>query len=284
MKRFEKELELLGASRVRVEMVKTKASKGHIFHQIKLKNCCMDVHTADVLSEGEFRVVSLAGFLADVEGRPNNTPFIFDDPISSLDQDYEEATVNRLVKLCETRQVIVFTHRLSMVALLEEALKKAGTDYEVICLRNQNWGIGEPGDTPIFAKKPDKALNSLLTDRLAKAKKTFEEEGTEAYELIAKGICSDLRILIERILENELLADVVQRFRRAVNTVGKIHKLAFINKEDCQLFDDFMTKYSKYEHSQSNETPVTLPETCELQKDIKKLQSWIEEYRVRAAC
>ena len=74
-------------------------------------------------------------FLADVQGRPNNTPFIFDDPISSLDQDFEEATVNRLIKLCETRQVIVFTHRLSMLALLEEAIKKAGLEYNVINLR-----------------------------------------------------------------------------------------------------------------------------------------------------
>lgn len=283
VKRFEEELKMLGASRVRVEMVKTKAAKGHIYHQIKMKNCSMNVHTADVLSEGEFRVVSLAGFLADVNGRPNNTPFIFDDPISSLDQDFEEATVSRLVKLCEERQVIVFTHRLSMVALLEEALKKTNTDYKIICLRRENWGIGEPGDTPLFAKKPDTALNYLLNDRLAKAKKAFEEEGTEAYELVAKGICSDLRILIERLIENELLADVIQRFRRAVNTMGKIYKLAYINRDDCQLFDDFMTKYSKYEHSQSNETPVMLPEPCELQEDINKIKSWIEEYRNRVA-
>jgi len=283
VKRFEEELKTVGASHIRVEMIKTKASKGHIFHQIKLKSCSLDVHTADVLSEGEFRVVSLAGFLADVEGRPNNTPFVFDDPISSLDQDFEEATVNRLIKLCEKRQVIVFTHRLSMLALLEEALKSAGSEYEVVCLRREKWGAGEPGDTPIFAKKPDKALNSLLNERLPKAKKALDEEGTEAYELIAKGICSDFRILIERLLESELLGDVVQRFRRAINTMGKIHKLAFINKEDCQLFDDFMTKYSKYEHSQSNETPVTLPEPNELQEDMKKIKSWIEEYRKRVA-
>jgi len=283
LKRFAQELKILGASRIKVEMIKTKASKGHIYHQVRLKNSTKGVNTADVLSEGEFRVVSLAGFLADVQGRPNNTPFIFDDPISSLDQDFEEATVSRLIKLCETRQVIVFTHRLSMLALLEEAIKKAGLEYDVLCLRNENWGVGEPGDTPIFAKKPDKALNSLLNERFAKAKKAFEEEGKEAYEFIAKGICSDFRILIERLLENDLLADVVQRFRRSITTMGKIHKLALINKEDCQLFDDFMTKYSRYEHSQSYETPVELPEPDELKADIERLQTWIREFNKRQA-
>jgi len=281
IKRFVEELNALGGSRIKVGMNKTKTSKGHVYHQIKLKDSPTNEHTADVLSEGEFRIVSLAAFLADVEGRPNNTPFIFDDPISSLDQDFEEATVKRLVKLCGTRQVIVFTHRLSMLALLEEELKKAEFEYEVICLRHENWGVGEPGDTPIFAKKPDKALNSLLNERLAKARKAFEAEGTEAYELIAKGICSDFRILIERLLETELLADVVQRFRRAINTMGKINKLATINIEDCQLFDNFMTKYSKYEHSQSNETPVTLPKPNELHGDIIQIQTWIEDFRKR---
>ncbi|MDD3267833.1 MAG: AAA family ATPase [Syntrophomonadaceae bacterium] len=283
LKRFSQELKALGASKIKVEMIKTRASKGRIYHQIGLKNCSKGVTSAEVLSEGEFRVVSLAGFLADVQGRSYSTPFVFDDPISSLDQDFEEATVNRIVKLCDIRQVIVFTHRLSMVALLEEAIKKVGLKYEVLCLRNENWGIGEPGDTPIFAKKPDKAFNSLLNERLAKAKKAFDEEGSEAYEIIAKGICSDFRILIERLIENDLLADVVQRFRRSINTMGKIHKLALINREDCQLFDDFMTKYSRYEHSQSYETPVELPEPDELKADIERIQTWTQEFNKRHA-
>lgn len=283
VKRFQEELKELGASRIKVEMVKTKASKGRVYHQIKLINCTKSINTVDVLSEGEFRVVSLAGFLADVQGCLNKTPFIFDDPISSLDQDFEEATVKRLIKLCGNRQVIVFTHRLSMVALLEEALKKAELDSNIICLRNENWGVGEPCDTPIFAKKPDKALNSLLNERVAKAKKSFEEEGKEAYELIAKGICSDFRILIERLLENELLSDVVQRFRRSINTIGKIHNLALITKDDCQLFDDYMTKYSRYEHSQSYETPIELPEPDELIEDIQRIQRWIQEFSKRKA-
>jgi ABC-type Mn2+/Zn2+ transport system ATPase subunit len=63
-----------------------------------------------VLSEGEYRIVSLAAFLADVGGKDFSAPFVFDDPISSLDQDFEEAVVQRLVELSQERQVIIFTH------------------------------------------------------------------------------------------------------------------------------------------------------------------------------
>lgn len=76
-----------------------------------------------VLSEGETRIVALAAFLADTTGSNQLAPFIFDDPISSLDQDFEERVVTRLVELAKTRQVIIFTHRLSLIALVEAVIK-----------------------------------------------------------------------------------------------------------------------------------------------------------------
>ncbi|CAM3490130.1 hypothetical protein EDM52_19010 [Brevibacillus invocatus] len=282
IKRFQKELKELGGSRINVDLIKSKAERGHIYHQIRLKNNQTNVRTSEVLSEGEFRIVSLAGFLADVEGSSDNTPFIFDDPISSLDQIFEEATVKRIAKLSQSRQVIVFTHRLSFLTLLEEAASDLGVDCTVTWLRAESWGSGEPGETPVFAKKPDKALNLLLNDRLNRAQKILLEHGRLEYDLLAKGICSDFRILIERFIENDLLADVVQRFRRSVNTMGKIHKLAHISVDDCKMFEEYMTKYSTYEHSQSYETPVMLPEPDELKADMERLKTWLVEFKKRS--
>lgn len=281
IKRFQMELQSLGGSRIDVNLLKTKAERGHIYHQVKLKNVASNIRTSEVLSEGEFRIVSLAGFLADVEGGSDNTPFIFDDPISSLDQTFEEATVKRIAKLSLSRQVIVFTHRLSFLTLLDDAAKEAGIDSNVTWLRAESWGTGEPGDTPVFAKQPDKALNLLLNDRLARASKIYLEHGRSEYDLLAKGICSDFRILIERFIENNLLGDIVQRFRRSVNTKGKVHKLAHISLEDCKLFEGFMTKYSHYEHSQSYETPSMLPEPGELKGDMERLIYWWAEFKER---
>lgn len=283
VQRFRDELAALGASSIKIELVKKRVDRGHVLHELRLAKARSGA-PREVLSEGEHRVVSLAAFLADVTGKQLPAPFVFDDPISSLDQDFEEAVVQRLVRLAADRQVIIFTHRVSLLVLLQDYGKRERREPKVTCVRSETWGTGEPGDTPLFAKKPEKALNALLTENLARATKIYNEEGQAAYAPHAKAICSDFRILLERMIECELLADVVQRFRRAVNTQGKLDKLTRITSEDCKLFDDLMTKYSRYEHSQPNEAPVVLPSPDELNKDIEALQEWRNIFIARFSC
>lgn len=273
VQRFRDELTALGASRIKVELVKKRVDRGRVLHELRLIKARSGA-LRDILSEGEHRVVSLAAFLADVTGKVQPAPFVFDDPISSLDHNFEEAVVQRLVRLAADRQVIVFTHRVSLLVLLQEYGKREGREPKVTCVRSETWGTGEPGDTPLFAKKPEKALNALLNENLVRAKKAHDEEGQAAYAPLAKAICSDFRILLERMIECELLADVVQRFRRAVNTLGKLDKLSRVTAEDCKLFDDLMTKYSRYEHSQPNEAPVPPPTPDELKTDMQALKDW----------
>lgn len=273
--RFNTELQNLGANNIKVEFNKLNR-KGITQHVLRIANA---VHSSpiDILSEGESRIIALAAFLADVTGGNNNNPFIFDDPISSLDQTYEEKTVKRLVELSKTRQVIVFTHRLSLLCQLTDSCN----DMATLGVRREVWGTGEIGDTPISAKAPKGAINSLLNDKLARAKKILERDGTEAYYYYGKTICSEFRILIERVVETYLLADIVQRYRRAVNTMGKIGKLAKIKAEDCVLIDDYMTKYSYYEHSQPLEDPREIPMPNVIKKDIEDLLKWIDEFSKR---
>lgn len=273
VQRFRDELRALGASRIKVALVQKRVDRGHVLHEVRLASARSGA-PRDVLSEGEHRVVSLAAFLADVTGKLQPAPFVFDDPISSLDQDFEEAVVQRLVRLAADRQVIVFTHRVSLLVLLQEYGKRESREPKVTCVRSEAWGTGEPGDTPLFAKNPERALNALLNETLAKARKVHEEQGQEAYAPLAKAICSDFRILLERMIECELLADVVQRFRRAVTTQNKLNKLARITAEDCKLFDDLMTKYSRYEHSHPTEAPVAPPAPDELKTDMEALRAW----------
>jgi len=278
VKRFNSELLALNAKKIKVELVKQRATKGTVTHSLKLKGI-NGYKPSDILSEGEYRIIALASFLADVTGGNNNNTFVFDDPISSLDQQFEEKTVERLIELSKTRQVIVFTHRLSLLGQLND--KCDSNPIQIIGIRNEHWGAGEIGDTPLFAKKTTSALNSIKNDKIAKAKKIFKEQGSEAYYPYGKALCSDIRILVERIVELDFLADVIQRYRRAVNTMGKIQKLAKIQKEDCDIVNDFMTQYSCYEHSQPTETPIEIPEPAEIEKDVDKLLQWLTEFNSR---
>lgn len=279
--RFEYELKELGASHLRVTIEKTRTTKGQVWHRIALKDNTLPVMTAEVLSEGELRVVAIAAFLADVAINQDNSPLIFDDPISSLDQDYEEAIAYRLAKMSLHRQVVIFTHRLSLLHLVEEVCKKEAATCAIVSLHRQPWGAGDPGAPPLPAQKPAQALKSLAGERLARAKKVWSNEGAGPYQVEAKALCSDLRITIERLIEYDLLADVVQRFRRPIKTMGIIGKLARISAEDCKFLDEVMTKYSRYEHAQPDEAPVRLPEPHELEADLNRLMTWLRDFSAR---
>jgi energy-coupling factor transporter ATP-binding protein EcfA2 len=275
VKRFNEELDKLGAGNIQVEFVK-QINKGTTKHVLKIANATHN-NPENILSEGEARIISLAAFLADVTGGNYANPFVFDDPISSLDQTYEEKTVKRLVELSKSRQVIVFTHRLSLLCQLNDACDNIKT----LGIRRESWGTGEIGELPMSAKSPKNALKDILNNKLVRAKKVLNENGAEEYYLHAKMICSDFRILIERTVEYHLLGDVVQRYRRAVNTMGKVSSLAKINKHDCEMIDKFMTKYSFYEHSQPLEAPVELPLPDDISNDVNELLAWIEEFDKR---
>lgn len=280
VQRFNAELKELGAFQVKVELVKSRVSKGRVLHRLQLRGATQN-SLPDVLSEGEYRIVSIAAFLSDVTGRAYSAPFVFDDPISSLDQNYEEAVVQRLCSIASERQVIIFTHRISLLVLVQDYAKKVSMKPEIVCIREEPWGTGEPGNAPLQAQKPSQALNTLINSDLPRAKKLLNESGFDAYKPEAKSICSEFRILIERMVEYELLSDVVQRYRRAINTSGKINNLAKISGADCKYFDDLMTKYSRYQHSQPLEAPVALPEPDELERDLNGLKQWQGEFKDR---
>jgi energy-coupling factor transporter ATP-binding protein EcfA2 len=283
IERFQKKLKGLDARRVQAKLVKTRAERGHVFHEIQLVDPTQSVRTSEVLSEGEFRIVSLAAFLADVEVRGDGCPFIFDDPISSLDHLFEEATARRLVELSKSRQVIIFTHRLSLLEYIQNAAEKVGVGQAaVISLRREHWGVGEPSEPSMNQMKPEGALDQV-SQRLRQARVVLEQIGQRAYEDSAKGICSDFTILLERVIEKQLLAGVIRRYSREVTTKGKIHELAKITASDCAYFDELMTKYSKYEHSQPEETPIPLLGPDEIAEDFRNLKNWMSEFKRRPA-
>lgn len=290
--RFNKELENLNAKKIKVKLVKTKAERGKAYHGLQLDGAVDgNAKLEQVLSEGERRIVSLSAFLADVADKPHASTFIFDDPISSLDQDFEIAVAKRLVHLASSRQVLVFTHRLSLYGALEDAARKMGKDdkgkewkekhLEQRCIETFSNASGLPVAQPIWASKTEAANNSLLA-RLDAAKRAGEENGSEAYRGLAQGICSDFRKLVERSVETDLLNEVVIRHRKSITTDGRISKLSNISANDCTFLDDLMTRYSAFEHSQSNESPVETPEEAVLRKDLEALGSWRANFKRQA--
>jgi hypothetical protein len=145
-------------------------------------------------------------------------------------------------------------------------------------IRREAWGCGEHSELPLSAKKPVNAIKQLRDKNLAQARKALNNEGQELYSILAKAICSDFRILLERVVEVDFFADVVRRHRRSIETKGKLKKLSKINDEDCSVIDKFMTKYSSYEHSQSDEAPTIVIQPEELEQDFEEILKWHEGF------
>ena len=290
--RFADELKQLGGNRLAVVPESKHLGKGRVTFGISLVGAVAALPAGKVLSEGETRIVSLAAFLADITGSEHSAPFIFDDPISSLDQDYEEKVVGRLVDLAKTRQVIIFTHRLSLLALVEAAVKKlkdhasghglpAPITVGVETLRRLGAQVGLTAKLNFRDAKPAKAAARIRDEFMPQLRKHHDNGDYDAYDKDAKYLCGEFRILIERCVESVLLNEVLVRFRRDIQTKGKLISLAKIEEKDCQLLDDLMTRYSVFEHAQSDELPAQTPDLTQLDADVNSLISWIDAFGKR---
>jgi hypothetical protein len=288
--RFIEELKLLGGHRIPIAPQSKSGGKGKITFGLNLVGAHGSHGLEYILSEGETRIAALAAFLADTTGSNQLAPFIFDDPISSLDQDFEEKVVERLVALSQTRQVIIFTHRLSLVAQVEAVTKKweqtpgmPSVKSSLTSLRRMEKTAGIVATASARDLRPESAVRGLIDNTITRLRKLQEKAEVETYEVLAKSACSDFRIIVEKTIEYVLLADVVGRFRRAINTQGKLYKVAKVTNDDCNFIDDLMTRYSVFEHAQSEEMPSSGLELDVFEADANALHAWITEFGSRTA-
>lgn len=292
--RFQEEMNRLDTRRqIKVELVANAPRRGRSYHQIVLKDsCAMGKHrNNEVLSEGEFRVVSLAAFLSDLTSWNRNLPFVFDDPITSLDHLYENSVAKRLIELSMERQVIVFTHRLAFAQLLESAANDFNTASAVSghTLRAQIKHIelryaplGQPSNPNYIGKmKLENAVNRLLQQDVPTIKKDLQDGRFSDADAKTLALCTEFRNVIEYGVEQNLLCGVVSRFSRNVSTM-KIPCLYAITCEDISLFDSMMTKYSYYDHSQSIETPQQPPKIEDIESDLIQMRDWAHAFKKRS--
>ena len=291
--RFQEEMNLLDKRKqIKVELVAQAPKKGKSYHQVVLKDACsVGKHkNNEVLSEGESRVVSLAAFLSDLSSWHRNLPFVFDDPITSLDHLYENSVAARLVRLSTERQVIVFTHRLAFAQLLESAV--AAFNAETIRTGEAVWAsithielrqspLGHP-DTPNYVNnmKLESAVKNLLNEDVQAIKRHQANDEFDAAEARTLKLCASFRNMIEYGVEQNLLSGVVSRFARNVSTM-KLPCLNAITQDDIMLFDGMMTKYSYYDHSHSIETPLPPPDIEEIEKDLIQMRDWAKGFGKR---
>ena len=275
--RFRTEVSRLGLTYLDVHLSPSDVSKGKLFHRLTL-NAKQDAPLREVVSEGEFRCLALAAFLA--ESGSNASVLLFDDPVSSLDHTWRERIAHRLAEEAKTRQVIVFTHDIVFHFLLREAAESPSISVPLSerCVeRRGNAGAGFcRDDAPWAGLTTGKRIKSLRNDLSALIKQ--HDEGDEHYERNVRDWYGLVRESWERAIEECLLNDAVRRFRHSVETNRLKKALQKIQSGDWAAIDKGMTRASEAfrGHDGSPELNRPIPTPDEAKRDLEEFDAWVK--------
>ena len=275
--RFSKEVNRLGLTYLDVRLSPSDVTKGKLFHRLTL-NAKQDAPLREVVSEGEFRCLALAAFLAESGG--NTSGLLFDDPVSSLDHTWRDRIAQRLAEEAKARQVIVFTHDIVFHFLLREAAESPSIKVPLTerCVeRRGNAGAGFcRDDAPWAGLTTGKRIKSLRNDLAALVKQ--HNEGDVHYERNVRDWYGLLRESWERAIEECLLNDAVRRFRHSVETNRLKKALQKIQPSDWVAIDKGMTRASEAfrGHDGSPELNRPIPTPDEAKQDLDEFDTWVK--------
>ncbi|BCO46841.1 AAA family ATPase [Mycobacterium intracellulare] len=175
------------------------------------------IKPSKVLSEGEQKVLAMADFLAEARLTGITAPVVFDDPVSSLDHRRIREVAERIARLADEHQVIVFTHDIllatNLLALFEKS--KRCTYFQV----TDEVGKGEITHASGPRWDTVKSLTKRINDTIAAAQK---ESGEARSALVWTGY-DWIRSWCEVFTEQDLLQGVTQRYQPNVRMTTLTH-------------------------------------------------------------
>ena len=276
---FKAELIALGANHLPISL-KPCGDVGETTHEILLEgaNTLGRARISQILSEGEARVIAIAGFLAELKLAPHVNAIVLDDPVSSLDHLFTWKIAERLAREGLRRQVIIFTHNIAFLMELEDAgmaLAKASTPVNVTVhtLRRDGKSAGITiNGLPWHAMKVKQRAQHL--EELVHDFKSHYQVNMDRYNKEAAYVYGLLREAWESCVEEDLFDKVVCRYRNSVQTL-KLDGVA-IEDSDILYVDLHMTKASTWMtgHDKSRALHCDRPAPAELLADINALRDF----------
>jgi len=274
-KRFIEELRGISGDPPRVELVARPGERGAGYYRLQLANAQPGARVAGVVSEGEFRAITLAAFLSELLTEESRSAVVFDDPVSSLDTRNKDRVAARLVALATERQVVVFTHDIPCVIALSEAATAKGIPVHARVLQRLPVGAGVVvEDVPWEAKKFSALIRSLRNG----CQRARSMADPLAYADAVKALCGDFRKTLEKAIEEVLLSDVIARFRHPLHTQN-VHHLAHIQDGDVATLERLLDKYSAQLHLQPSAAVAPLPGLDEIEGDVQAIDDWARSFR-----
>lgn len=190
----------------------------------------------NTLSEGDKNTIAFSLFLAKLdkysEEELKNKIIVFDDPLTSLDLNRRNATINELVKMYQkTKQTLVLSHNLAFLLELNNRRKIKGKDKKVLLIEKQI-------DKSIIREfKLRDELSAEFASCIEKIEK-FKESGAD--EDMEPAINS-IRLSLEAILKfkyGRYLSTLDGTFGQIISELEKSSTCRFVDVEKQKVIDD----------------------------------------------
>lgn len=228
---------------------------------------------AAILSEGEQRAIAIASFLAEIKLGKGRGGIVFDDPVSSLDHRRRWEVAYRLALESLTRQVIVFTHDIYFLCILEQKIEELGSMLSKNYIRRTAQGYGVHSQDLPFDVVGTKDRLARLRQELVEVRRAQKDGDEDEHRRLTAFCYGRLRLAWERCVEEVLLNGAVQRFGEGVSTQRL--KSVVVTDDDYREVDAGMSKCSKFEHDAATIVGrLPIPEPDELEQDIARLATW----------
>ena len=245
--------------------IDAKSSDGQSNRKLYLKG----KNPSAVLSEGEQNVIALADFIAETKHSKVNMGIVFDDPVTSMDQERKGIIAERLVTIAKDKQVIIFTHDLVFVSSLINYSVELNIPHECHWIESSDndKGLVHLKNSPSYDKKYRNDTPVMEHYKLAK------DAGPEERERHVKNGFAALRTCYETFVINDIFKNIVLRFNDRVSVMS-LSSVCFDDEVVKELIGNF-EKCCKYMegHTHSDEA---LP----IKADEKNLLTETENYNL----
>jgi ABC-type lipoprotein export system ATPase subunit len=279
---FKNELINLGFSYVQINP-ETRGERGKQYFYLKLgSEYAISADLKEILSEGEHRAISLATFMAELSLSENKSAIIFDDPVSSLDHKWRNKIAKRIVEEAKTRQVIIFTHDITFLIMLQEHAESLSVDIELKSLTRKIQETGLVAENPPWDALSVKKRIGILKNEKQKLEVLKRNATDEQYKEAVKSFYGKLRETWERAVEEVVLNDTIKRFGREIQT-QRLKKVIDLTEDDYKIIEKNIKKASKYfsGHDTAGELIEEYPDVDEINDDIEIIENFVKKIRKR---
>lgn len=190
----------------------------------------------NTLSEGDKNTIAFSLFLAKLDKYSDeelkDKIIVFDDPLTSLDLNRRNATINELVKMYQkTKQTLVLSHNLAFLLELNNRRKIKGKDKKVLLIEKQ---IDKSIIREFKLRDELSAEFASCIEKIEKFKETGADEDMEP-------AINSIRLSLEAILKfkyGRYLSTLDGTFGQIISELEKSSTCRFVDGEKQKVIDD----------------------------------------------